>query len=146
MPIVNPITIKYTNFLVGTIAITSAMVQFVQVYLNFTEFLLGMSAFALSIPIIVLEFKVPPDLNRYASFYFSFLGRGLLYILLSFMLGFGGGLKIVGDIILFLSGVSFISFHYIPSIEEPSNFRPQGGSIIAIGGDDDLEDDLGNVI
>ncbi|CCH61483.1 hypothetical protein TBLA_0E04290 [Henningerozyma blattae CBS 6284] len=140
MPTVSTTVIKYINLAVGTIAILSSLIQFIYIYKNFTEFLLAMSSFALAFPIILLEFKVPPDLHRFASFYFSFLGRGLLYILLSFMLAFGGLKKILADIFIFLVGIVFICFQFLPDIEEPRNFRPTGGSVIAIGEDDDIGD------
>ena len=91
----------------------------------------------------LLEFRIPPYVSRYASFLFSFLGRGICEYFLSARRTFRSkGLTIlpvyifIGSIILtdnwprYVSGaiigvvgVGYVVLEFIPSIEPPENMR-----------------------
>ncbi|SCW04272.1 LAFE_0H09868g1_1 [Lachancea fermentati] len=133
---VSPQLFKIANLVIGSLATVSALTQFSYIFGNFTAFLMSFYALALSVPVVYLEFRVPPNLYRFASFYFSFIGRGLTYILLSLLLSFGGVFKVLVAALLFIFGVLFVVLEFIPSIQEPENFRPEGNSI-AVGEDED---------
>lgn len=128
---------KILNIFIGSASSLAALSQLSYIFSNFVAFLMSFYALALSIPIVYLEFRIPPNLYRFASFYFSFAGRGACYILLSLLLSFGGVFKILNSIILFIIGVTFVILQAIPSVQEPENFRPEGNSI-AVGEDDDV--------
>ncbi|KAH6676472.1 golgi apparatus membrane protein tvp15-like protein [Halenospora varia] len=75
----------------------------------------------------LLEFQIPPQLSRYASFLFSFLGRGIFYIFVgSVLLGHGTLNNIFGGAIG-LVGVAYCVLEFIPSIEPPQNMREADG-------------------
>ncbi|EDO17626.1 hypothetical protein Kpol_1061p52 [Vanderwaltozyma polyspora DSM 70294] len=144
---IQPIAFKAINLTVGTLAICASIAQFIQVYSNYTAFLFSMYGFLLSIPIIYLEYQIPFYLYRYSSFYFSFLGRGVLYILLSGIISFGSILNHVASIVAFLSGLFCIGLHFIPDINEPDNFKiPSLGITIeddnAVEANDNFEQEL----
>ncbi|KAI9902727.1 hypothetical protein N3K66_002079 [Trichothecium roseum] len=73
--------------------------------------------------ISLLEFQIPPQVSRYASFLFSFVGRGAFYIFIGcLILGNGILSKIAGGSVG-LIGVGYVALEFIPSIEPPSNMR-----------------------
>jgi len=75
----------------------------------------------------LLEFQIPPQISRYASFLFSFIGRGVFYIFTgSILLGDGIMLKIFGSLIGFI-GVAYVILEFVPSIEPPQNMREADG-------------------
>ncbi|SCU87329.1 LAFA_0E06084g1_1 [Lachancea sp. 'fantastica'] len=133
---VSPQIFKIVNLAAGSLASLSALTQTSYLLSSFPAFLMAVYALGLAVPIVYLEFKVPPNLYRFASFYFSFIGRGLCFILLSLLLSFGGALKILCSLLLFLAGVAFVIVEFVPSVQEPDNFRPEGSSI-AVGEDAD---------
>lgn len=71
----------------------------------------------------MLEFQIPPQVARYASFMFSFIGRGVFYIFIgSIIMGDNWWKYTVGSIIT-LVGIGYVVLEYIPSIEPPANMR-----------------------
>ncbi|KAI9795668.1 MAG: Late Golgi vesicles protein [Piccolia ochrophora] len=70
-----------------------------------------------------LEFQIPPYMAKYASFYFSFLGRGIFYIFTGSILLSGKWPRIVGGSIIGIVGVAYVILEFIPSIEPPQNMR-----------------------
>lgn len=137
MSAVPPIFFKVANLTVGSLCLIASISQLSYLFSNFNASLLAIFGIILSVPIIYLEFKVPPNLYKFASFYFSFLGRGLAYILLSLLVNFGGVFKILTTLLTFLLGVSYCVFQVLPQIEEPANFRSEGSSIAMDVDDDD---------
>jgi hypothetical protein len=72
-----------------------------------------------------LEFfpTIPDYVYRYASFLFSFLGRGVFYIFVGCLILHGHVLQyIAGSIVGFL-GIAYAVLEFVPSIEPPSNMR-----------------------
>ncbi|KAH3687286.1 hypothetical protein WICPIJ_001709 [Wickerhamomyces pijperi] len=78
----------------------------------------------------LLEFQVPPLTHQYASFLFSFLGRGVFYILLGILISKSGALSIINGLLVIIIGAVFIALEFVPSIEAPDNFRTDGGVLI----------------
>jgi len=73
-----------------------------------------------------LEFMIPPQLVRYCSFYFSFIGRGIFYIFIASIMmhdkigticGMGTGIV----------GLVYAALEFVPSIEAPANMREADG-------------------
>lgn len=71
----------------------------------------------------LLEFQIPPQVSRYASFLFSFIGRGAFYIFVGSILLHDGVLRIIAGSIVGLVGVCYVVLEFIPSIEPPANMR-----------------------
>jgi len=72
----------------------------------------------------LLEFQIPPQTSRYASFLFSFLGRGVFYIFVaSILIHDKNILRIIAGSIIGLVGVSYVGLEFVPSIEPPENMR-----------------------
>ncbi|KAH8172997.1 COPI associated protein [Sarocladium implicatum] len=73
--------------------------------------------------IALLEFQIPPQVSRYGSFLFSFIGRGFFYIFLGcLILGDMIIQNIAGSIVGFV-GIGYVVLEFVPSIEPPSNMR-----------------------
>ncbi|KAL9488513.1 hypothetical protein ACSS6W_000790 [Trichoderma asperelloides] len=69
------------------------------------------------------EFQVPPQVSRYANFLFSFIGRGVFYILIGGLLL---GDKLISNIaggIVGIAGIGYIGLEFVPLIEPPSSMR-----------------------
>jgi len=62
-------------------------------------------------------------MSRYASFLFSFLGRGIFYVFVGCLILDGHVLRYIAGAIIGVVGVVYIALEYIPSIEPPSNMR-----------------------
>jgi len=72
---------------------------------------------------LLLEFQIPPQVARYASFMFSFLGRGIFYIFMGSIIVGGNPWKWVAGTLVGLVGVGYAALEYVPSIEPPANMR-----------------------
>ncbi|KAI9827198.1 MAG: Late Golgi vesicles protein [Thelocarpon impressellum] len=70
-----------------------------------------------------LEFQIPPYVARYASFLFSFLGRGIFYVFVGSILLSNKWYDIVAGTIIGAAGVGYAVLEYIPQIEPPANMR-----------------------
>jgi len=75
----------------------------------------------------LLEFQIPPQLSRYASFLFSFLGRGVFYIFVGSILLHGHLLRYVAGSIVGIIGIAYVALEFVPSIEPPQNMREADG-------------------
>ncbi|KAI0106266.1 Golgi apparatus membrane protein TVP15 [Nemania sp. FL0031] len=71
----------------------------------------------------LLEFQIPPQVSRYASFMFSFLGRGIFYIFIGSILLSGHWARYVAGSVIGLTGVAYAALEFVPSIEPPANMR-----------------------
>ncbi|KAK1497188.1 COPI associated protein, partial [Colletotrichum cuscutae] len=75
----------------------------------------------------LLEFQIPPQVSRYASFLFSFVGRGVFYIFIGSILLSDGVFKIIAGSIVGLIGVAYVVLEFVPQIEPPANMREADG-------------------
>lgn len=89
--------------------------------------------------LIVIEFQIPPQVARYASFMFSFLGRGIcrssfsrtkcptlikpVYIFIGSVIVGERWFRILPGTIVGFIGVAYAVLEFIPSIEPPANMR-----------------------
>jgi len=71
----------------------------------------------------LLEFQIPPQVSRYASFMFSFLGRGLFYFFVGALMITEHWWRIAPGAIVMAIGAGYIVLEFIPSIEPPANMR-----------------------
>ncbi|KAI9840203.1 MAG: Late Golgi vesicles protein [Thelocarpon superellum] len=70
-----------------------------------------------------LEFQIPPYVSRYASFLFSFLGRGVFYIFIGSILLTEHTRDNIAGAIVGIIGVAYVVLEFIPQIEPPQNMR-----------------------
>jgi len=71
----------------------------------------------------LLEFQIPPQVSRYASFMFSFLGRGLFYLFIGCVALGERWFQYVPGTVIALIGIGYAVLEFIPSIEPPANMR-----------------------
>lgn len=71
----------------------------------------------------MLEFQIPPQVARYASFMFSFVGRGVFYLFIGSIVMGDNWWKYTAGSIIALVGIGYCVLEYIPSIEPPANMR-----------------------
>lgn len=85
--------------------------------------IIGIYMIAFGLAIALLEFQVPPQVSRYANFLFSFIGRGVFYILIGGLLL---GDKVISNIaggIVGIAGIGYVGLEFVPLIEPPSSMR-----------------------
>ncbi|EFY93440.1 COPI-coated vesicle protein, putative [Metarhizium acridum CQMa 102] len=85
--------------------------------------ILGAYMIVFGLAIALLEFQIPPQVSRYANFLFSFMGRGIFYILVGGLLLGQHVLSNIAGGTVGIVGVGYIALEFIPSIEPPSNMR-----------------------
>jgi len=92
-----------------------------------SSIVVGVYIVVFGLAVALLEFQIPPQISRYASFLFSFVGRGAFYIFAgSVLLDDHTVDKVFGSIIGII-GVAYIVLEFIPSIEPPQNMREADG-------------------
>lgn len=69
------------------------------------------------------EFQIPPQVARYASFMFSFIGRGVFYLFVGCIIMGDNWWKYTSGSLVALVGVIYIALEFVPSIEPPANMR-----------------------
>jgi hypothetical protein len=86
-----------------------------------------------------IEFQIPQQVARYASFMFSFLGRGIcrssfprttqqlltsqVYIFIGSVIVGEKWFRIIPGTVVGIVGIAYAVLEYIPSIEPPANMR-----------------------
>ncbi|KAH6688053.1 COPI associated protein [Plectosphaerella plurivora] len=71
----------------------------------------------------LLEFQIPPQVSRYASFLFSFVGRGVFYVFIGSILLDKGVFHIIAGTIVGVIGLAYVVLEFVPQIEPPANMR-----------------------
>ncbi|KAF4459319.1 Golgi apparatus membrane TVP15 [Fusarium albosuccineum] len=112
---------RIVNLVVGVITLLGGIAQIFQFSLS--PIVVGCYMIIFGLAIGLLEFQIPPQVSRHASFLFSFIGRGVFYIFLgSLLLGDSIISKIAGAIVGII-GIAYAALEFVPSIEPPSNMR-----------------------
>lgn len=91
--------------------------------LGLQNIIIGIYMIVFGLAIALLEFQVPPQVSRYANFLFSFIGRGVFYILIGGLLL---GDKVIANIaggIVGIAGIGYVGLEFVPLIEPPSSMR-----------------------
>ncbi|PYI01895.1 hypothetical protein BO78DRAFT_411039 [Aspergillus sclerotiicarbonarius CBS 121057] len=115
--------LRIVNIAVGVFMVLGGIAQFFPA--SMSTIIVGVYVIIFGIIVGGLEFlpNVPDYVYRYASFLFSFLGRGAFYIFVgSIMLHDNWFRYVAGSIIGFI-GLGYLALEFIPSIEPPSNMR-----------------------
>ncbi|KAJ0167634.1 Golgi apparatus membrane protein tvp15 [Colletotrichum tanaceti] len=134
-------TFRIVNLATATIMVLGGIAQFFN--FNFQGIIVGayVILFGLCKPLLNLcntcspvtrsnvapEFQIPPQVSRYASFLFSFIGRGVFYIFIGSILLSDGVFKIIAGSIVGLIGVAYVVLEFVPQIEPPANMREADG-------------------
>ncbi|ROW14527.1 hypothetical protein VPNG_03138 [Cytospora leucostoma] len=109
------------NLVVAVIMILGGISQFFSA--SFQSIIIGVYVIIFGAATGLLEFQIPPQVSRYASFLFSFIGRGAFYIFVGTILLDGHVLRIIAGSVVGFIGVAYAVLEFIPSIEPPANMR-----------------------
>lgn len=91
--------------------------------ITFQSVIIGVYVILFGLATALLEFRIPDQVSRYASFLFSFIGRGIFYIFVGSIMLSGSVLRIIAGGILMVIGVGYGALEFVPSIEPPANMR-----------------------
>ncbi|ESW96183.1 putative membrane protein [Ogataea parapolymorpha DL-1] len=115
---------KVVNLAVAAISVITGVTE---LFSGFAYFLQGLYILGLGGVVGYLEFKNPPQLYAYASSFFSFLGRGLIYVLIAILNFHGSVFRVLAAVIVLLAGIVYIVLEFIPSIQAPENMQGERG-------------------
>ncbi|EMR70323.1 hypothetical protein MGN70_014146 [Eutypa lata] len=114
-------TFRLVNLAVGVIMVLGGISQFFP--FGFQSLIIGIYVILFGLSVALLEFQIPPQLSRYASFLFSFAGRGAFYIFVGCILLDHHVLRVIAGAIVGVVGVGYVALEFIPSVEPPANMR-----------------------
>ncbi|KAJ5629514.1 hypothetical protein N7528_003171 [Penicillium herquei] len=114
---------RLVNIAVGVVMVLGGISQFFPA--SMSSVIVGCYVIIFGLVVAGLEFlpNIPDYAYRYASFLFSFLGRGIFYIFVGSILLHDLVLREIAGSIVGLTGVAYLVLEFIPSIEPPSNMR-----------------------
>ncbi|KAJ5939273.1 hypothetical protein N7466_002407 [Penicillium verhagenii] len=114
---------RLVNIAVGVIMVLGGISQFFPA--SMSSVIVGAYVIIFGVVVAGLEFvpNVPDYAYRYASFLFSFLGRGIFYVFVGSILLHDMVLRVIAGSLVGLIGVAYLVLEFIPSIEPPSNMR-----------------------
>merc|ERR1711959_687575 len=88
-----------------------------------TTIIVGVYSIIFGLATALLEFQIPPQVARYASFMFSFIGRGVFYFFVGCVMIGAKWYHITPGVITAVIGIAYIALEFVPSIEPPANMR-----------------------
>ncbi|KAI9787190.1 MAG: Late Golgi vesicles protein [Geoglossum umbratile] len=112
---------RLVNLAVAVIMVLGGISQFFQITIQ--SVVVGCYVIVFGLATALLEYQIPPYMARYASFLFSFLGRGIFYIFIGSIILHGHVLRVIAGSIVIFVGAAYVVLEYIPSIEPPQNMR-----------------------
>ncbi|TGO26962.1 hypothetical protein BPAE_0050g00510 [Botrytis paeoniae] len=116
---------RLVNLAVGVFMVLGGISQFFP--LGFQSIIIGCYVIIFGICTALLEFQIPPQVSRYASFLFSFVGRGIFYVFVGSILLHDHVLRIIAGSLIGIIGLIYIGLEFVPSIEPPANMREADG-------------------
>ncbi|KAF8427510.1 Golgi apparatus membrane protein TVP15 [Tirmania nivea] len=112
---------RLVNLAVAGLMVFGGIVQFF--HFDIQSAIIGSYVCLFGATVGLLEHQIPPAANRYGSFLFSFLGRGIFYIFIGSIIMQGITLSyIAGGAIIFIGAV-YSALEFVPSIKPPENMR-----------------------
>jgi len=117
------------NLAVGGLLITDSVGHLI--LHSFSDIIIGIYGILFGALLIALEVYTPPPnyvltLYRYASFLFSFVGRGVSYILVgSLVLNHDTWVWVLG-VLIGLVGLAFVAMEFAKVVELPPSMVPPG--------------------
>ncbi|RJE17773.1 COPI-coated vesicle protein [Aspergillus sclerotialis] len=114
---------RLINIAVGVIMILGGISQFFPPTMS--SVIVGAYVIVFGVAVGGLEFlpNIPDYVYRYASFLFSFLGRGIFYIFVGSILLHDAVLRYIAGSVVGFIGLAYVVLEFIPSIEPPANMR-----------------------
>ncbi|KAI1210985.1 COPI associated [Annulohypoxylon truncatum] len=112
---------RIVNLAVGVIMVLGGISQFFNA--SFQSIIIGAYVLVFGLGVALLEFQIPPQVSRYASFMFSFLGRGVFYVFVGSILLNNGVLRIIAGSVVGAVGLAYVALEFVPSVEPPANMR-----------------------
>ncbi|KAJ8122201.1 hypothetical protein ONZ43_g1545 [Nemania bipapillata] len=112
---------RIVNLVVGVIMILGGLSQFYNPTIQ--SIIVGIYVVIFGACVGLLEFQIPPQVSRHASFLFSFIGRGIFYIFAGSLLFSGHAIRWVAGSIISATGLAYVALEFVPSIEPPANMR-----------------------
>lgn len=112
---------RMVNFAVAVLMVLGGISKFFP--FSFNDIILGVYLIIFGLSTALLEFQIPQQVARYASFMFSFLGRGIFYIFIGSVTAGPKWYQYVPGTIIGVIGIGYVVLEYIPSIEPPANMR-----------------------
>ncbi|PYH91760.1 hypothetical protein BO71DRAFT_421302 [Aspergillus ellipticus CBS 707.79] len=114
---------RIVNIAVGVFMVLGGISQFFPA--SMSSIIVGIYVILFGLIVGGLEFlpNVPDYVYRYASFLFSFLGRGAFYIFVGSIMLHDHVLRYIAGSIIGVIGLGYLALEFIPSIEPPSNMR-----------------------
>ncbi|TGO81423.1 hypothetical protein BPOR_1163g00030 [Botrytis porri] len=125
---------RLVNLAVGVFMVLGGISQFFP--LGFQSIIIGCYVIIFGICTALLgpshppqarKFQIPPQVSRYASFLFSFVGRGIFYVFVGSILLHDHVLRIIAGSLIGIIGLIYIGLEFVPSIEPPANMREADG-------------------
>ncbi|CBX93696.1 hypothetical protein LEMA_P033700.1 [Plenodomus lingam JN3] len=113
---------RMVNFAVAVFVVLGGIAKLFP-FNDFSHIILGIYLIIFGLGNALLEFQIPQQVARYASFMFSFLGRGIFYIFIGSVIVGERWFRIVPGTIVGIIGVAYAALEFIPSIEPPANMR-----------------------
>ncbi|KAF4974195.1 hypothetical protein FZEAL_8873 [Fusarium zealandicum] len=112
---------RIVNLVVGVVTVLGGIAHIFAFSLQ--PIVVGCYMIVFGLVIALLEFQIPPQVSRHASFLFSFIGRGVFYIFIGCLLLGGMVVSKIAGTIVGSVGIVFAILEFLPSIEPPSNMR-----------------------
>ncbi|KAK5121420.1 hypothetical protein LTR85_005252 [Meristemomyces frigidus] len=113
---------RIVNLAVGVFMVLGGVGQFFP-HISVQAVIVGVYVIIFGLATGVLEFQIPPQVARYASFMFSFVGRGVFYLFIGCIMMGDNWWKYTAGSIVALIGIGYIALEFVPSIEPPANMR-----------------------
>ncbi|EMD70051.1 hypothetical protein COCSADRAFT_77609 [Bipolaris sorokiniana ND90Pr] len=113
---------RMVNFAVAVFVVLGGIAKLFP-FNDFSHIILGVYLIIFGLGTALLEFQIPQQVARYASFMFSFLGRGIFYIFIGSVVVGDGWYRIIPGTIVGFIGVAYAALEFVPSIEPPANMR-----------------------
>lgn len=118
---------KCINIIVGASMITGAVFQFIAH--SFSNIIIGVYAALFGTTVIGLEFYTPPSnyqaiIYRYAGFLYSFVGRGVFYILVGVLITGSMPLHYAFGTAVGVVGLAFIVLEFVDKFDLPPSMVP----------------------
>jgi hypothetical protein len=114
---------KGVNFFIAFVCIFLGATE---LFTRFDYFFQGILILFIGLLIGYLEVNIPPKLYTYASSFFSFLGRGAIYILISILNLHGTFERYVAAMIIMVIGFVYVGLEFT-GIEPPENMQGEAG-------------------
>ncbi|KAF1944373.1 COPI associated [Clathrospora elynae] len=113
---------RMVNFAVAVFVVLGGVAKLLP-FNDFSHIILGVYLIIFGLGTALLEFQIPQQVARYASFMFSFLGRGIFYVFIGSVIVGERWFRIIPGTIVGIIGLGYAALEFIPSIEPPANMR-----------------------